>query len=1336
VAVTPSVTAHAAVAHVTSAVGGSPSQQDRLGNPGAALSSGWRHSPDKIVTVQGDESGLHVLLADESTGYAWQTIATLGDPGVETSMWIGQACLTGDGRYAVVVYAPREVTNMAEAMGVLGRVAIVDLGSGAVRQVGGGYSVAYFDPGCGTADQVVLTRGGWGGDTPALPATTGLQLVNAATGATSLNVTVPGQATSAVPYQGTIAAAYGRGISQITGGGRTRLLTPTSALPFRLVPDGAGGLGFETQASGRVGLHRLAGGRVSQLGSVAAGSVQLSAQGGKVWVTGNSSSALRGLPAGWRSVPAPAGSLVSTTGQLVATSVSSVGQRHQRPGDPQPVLIQGQLLTGSHAHVKFTVPTASGGVDLPRAGGASLTSFAGPRVLVAAATAGSGTTPVSADRTCGVALDDPTIQAYQPDFSQVEWAADQAVQGTLTGTRPAGLYGSALPSYTPQGMFSLPELDGGGTIPAQVLLGVLTQESNLEQASVHVIQGQASNPLTSFNWYGNWIDSFTVESNTINWSAADCGYGIGQVTSGMCISQNANDDPECEYTIPLSATDQLAVAVDYQANIADTAKWLADYWNQLQAEGMPMNGGVTNSANYIENWYMALWAYNSGFEPGTSTYGNTTGCTPSPTCTDGNGDWGLGYADNPANPAYPPDRPVFPDSAANNTGYPAPGGGAYSPSWDLSHPQYWTYQEKVISWAFDSVTLWDYNKQADVQAFAYAHGNATYPPTSDFCNSSNNCTTSVLSPTSATSNGDACQLTGSYVDHCWWHSPVTWNGTCTSSVGACGTSVLTYSAGASDPGNPTIASEFAPDCTLGSLPSSAVIVGADQAALGCPGQNWTSAGSMTWSFGEDTSNGTYPSKIYFDQIGAGFGGHFWFGYTIPNDQSATDPTDPASTNPSASVADLEITGTWPAPASVSGWTNILVHIPSYGAWDPQANYQINPGGSQSVEHSVVNQAQQANTWVSLGVFDLSSGAAVSLSNVTYSGLGWDIAWNGLAFVPASGPNTDYVALGDSYSAGEGVEPYDADSDYSYNGMVNNCHRSTSGAYPRMVTLPGQTTPIAQQAANTTSGTQFHFVACSGAETPNVDQSAIDVPPTEYDVNGNTDWGGPDINPNIGNQDGELTQTDQGYLTSQTTLVTLTIGGNDIRFADVLTGCILTLTDCISPGYALTRSSNGAVDPDSLIYFEPEVINLLQSHLESVYEAISSLAPNAEIIVIGYPELFPSNPQSSCLLGLGLFMNAADQAWLNQMGTQLNQTIQNSVNAIQSSGVNIHFINPTSAFTGHEICSSDPWINGLITWSNSGSGLKLPGSGSFHPMLAGQQEYADLVNGCLAGTISC
>ncbi|MFD7133324.1 hypothetical protein [Streptomyces sp. NPDC059894] len=121
-----------------------------------------------------------------------------------------------------------------------------------------------------------------------------------------------------------------------------------------------------------------------------------------------------------------------------------------------------------------------------------------------------------------------------------------------------------------------------------------------------------------------------------------------------------------------------AVTTDYAANIAAGLSILAEKWNQLKALGMSTNGG---EAAYIENWYMALWGYNSGVYT--------------------SGPVGLGYFNNPIKPNYPADRQPF---------------LRYSYD-DASHPGDWTYQEKILGWAEVPQMTWDgvasYVKPAD-----------------------------------------------------------------------------------------------------------------------------------------------------------------------------------------------------------------------------------------------------------------------------------------------------------------------------------------------------------------------------------------------------------------------------------------------------------------------------------------------------------------------------------------------------------------------------------------------------------------------------------------------
>lgn len=129
----------------------------------------------------------------------------------------------------------------------------------------------------------------------------------------------------------------------------------------------------------------------------------------------------------------------------------------------------------------------------------------------------------------------------------------------------------------------------------------------------------------------------------------------------------------------------------------------------------------------------------------------------------------------------------------------------------------------------------------------------------------------------------------------------------------------------------------------------------------------------------------------------------------------------------------------------------------------------------------------------------------------------------------------------------------------------------------------------------------------------------------------------------------------------------------------------------------------------------------------VYAAIAQRAPNAKIIVLGYPRLFAA-PTNDC------DVPASAATFLNSMGDQLNQSISGAVAAEAVSGVNIHFINPdspgdgTSGFTGHELCAAvgtnTPWLNNLsLIPLPDGSGTQIPSAGSFHPNQAGQQEFA-------------
>ncbi|KQW16213.1 hypothetical protein [Streptomyces sp. Root369] len=943
-----SVLALALVAPLASAALTSPSDPatptpgDRVTNT-SQLPSGWQKSGDRIVTYDGDGTGLHVLVADAADAYTWHTAATLSEPGIDTDQWIGQTCVTGSGDRAVVVYAPRQAVNDQQGFQQGAFAAVVDLADGTVTKLPELVSLAYFNPGCGDGEQAVLTR----------PEGTGTQLltVDAQKGELVGQQTVAGQLTSAVPFGNRIAAARGDSVVSVDAKGATSTLARTDGTPFRLVPDAHSGLAYQVPAGKKVQVRRVtSAGSDKLLGSGALGALTVHGNGGRVFVTGkDAEDAVPTLPKSWRTLDVPASAEVSTTGDLALTSVGNgteaAGGRKAAADIAQSVGINA-VVPGSDTSFGFRVkPKAPKGTQ-----GEEQSPALTDGIHTNSITPGDddpSTSTTDPDRACAVTRNDPKLQSLQPSTAQAEWATDLAVQGKLDVRRRSGWNGSELPSYTPQGLFPSTALKGGGRVPAQIMLGVLSQESNLLQASSRAAAGESSNFIQG-GYYGN-----AGSVHTVNWAAADCGYGISQVTSGMA-------GADTTYT----AEQQQAITVDYAANIAAGLQILQDKWNQLYDKGLLVNGG---DPQYLENWWLALWAYNSGFNL--------------PSATDASAPWGLGWFNNPANGIYPADRKMFLSSGYD----------------DARNPNLWSYPERVLGWAAYSQQKTDPATGATVRAFTvgdWPTGNApdAQPPHDTFCKPTlNDCDVSKPRKVEGSSQPEGpCQRDDF---KCWWHQPVSWTDCATT----CGTEVLKYQA--TDP-EPTVAAPHPAACAS-TLPANALIV--DDVpntvkfrvgdANPCAGEkNWTSRGTLKFTFGSAQQNGAtvYPSKIDFHQLGAGFGGHFWLTHTrVP------------------SYTDSVVTGTWTPDRKIGGWAEIMVHLPDHEANTPSATYRIDVGDGSVVEKTISQDTGGKNTWVSLGSYEFKGTPSVSLSSATADGTGdASIAWDALAFVPLKGKPTD------------------------------------------------------------------------------------------------------------------------------------------------------------------------------------------------------------------------------------------------------------------------------------------------------------------------------------------
>jgi GDSL-like Lipase/Acylhydrolase family len=224
----------------------------------------------------------------------------------------------------------------------------------------------------------------------------------------------------------------------------------------------------------------------------------------------------------------------------------------------------------------------------------------------------------------------------------------------------------------------------------------------------------------------------------------------------------------------------------------------------------------------------------------------------------------------------------------------------------------------------------------------------------------------------------------------------------------------------------------------------------------------------------------------------------------------------------------------------------------------------------------------------------------------------------------------YVALGDSYAAGQGAPPY-----------LNECLQSTKG-YPGLLDAEKRIHLRANE-------------ACTGATISDVANTQLSA------------------------------------LNRGTRLVTLTVGATELNVSAVATACLTGTLEACQREIARVQLLLGFCPVN------PEAPSALDGPLTDLYAQVANAAPNALVVVTGYPllfELISGDP------------NEPIKAEINDATTALNCVIERAVTAAQkATGADIVYVDVTSRFMGHGIGSPVSFINAT-------------GPDAFHPDAAG------------------
>lgn len=181
---------------------------------------------------------------------------------------------------------------------------------------------------------------------------------------------------------------------------------------------------------------------------------------------------------------------------------------------------------------------------------------------------------------------------------------------------------------------------------------------------------------------------------------------------------------------------------------------------------------------------------------------------------------------------------------------------------------------------------------------------------------------------------------------------------------------------------------------------------------------------------------------------------------------------------------------------------------------------------------------------------------------------------------------------------------------------------------------------------------------------------------------------------------DVRDTQLSALTATTARVTISVGGNDADFAGVMTKCLMPawMSNCM-----------GAIDTAEGI-----IRNRLPAALDGLYAEIRSRAPNASVVVVGYPRLFNGRDCHALT-----WFSTTELSRLNAAADLANQ-----VTARAASARGFGYVDAVPSFLGHAVCDNPAWVNNL----------RLSVTESFHANAAGHRDgYTPIVGSQLTGS---
>lgn len=289
----------------------------------------------------------------------------------------------------------------------------------------------------------------------------------------------------------------------------------------------------------------------------------------------------------------------------------------------------------------------------------------------------------------------------------------------------------------------------------------------------------------------------------------------------------------------------------------------------------------------------------------------------------------------------------------------------------------------------------------------------------------------------------------------------------------------------------------------------------------------------------------------------------------------------------------------------------------------------------------------------------------------------DLITAGATYEPISEQSTNYIALGDSFASGEGAFDYFSGTDEK----DNKCHLSKR-SYPYLLGSRLQLDDV-------------HSVACSGAKMVNVNGYGNEAAQhTTVATDAYSSYWLPGYKPQL-----------RFIEDKQPNIVTISMGGNDIDFSDIIKRCILFDDTCYSD-YA---GRMGLVE---------NIDNKFDSLVMMYTQIKANAAPDARIYVVGYPSIV--QPDGNC--GDNVRLNSNETEFASELADYLDYVIK-----LAATKAGVQYVDTEGELDPYRLCSSVSNVRAFNGLTAGNDNLHIIGDESYHPNAVGHQLMAHAID---------